>query len=451
MASQRVVITGIGVVSAIGCDVESFWRACLEGVTRVEPVPSHWHRFASLRSRIWSPLPPLAGLLQGIHASEVQQIDPVTAMAVSAGMQAVTHAGLKPVPVNDKHHAYVVPGIEAERAGVFIGTGVGGASSFANAHAHHLLHRALRELNGAVAEAAHETPDSAFEALTVSPRFNPFSVSMLMPNAVSTYCGIKLGLRGENETVVAACASGTAAIGHAFDALKHNRVDVALAGGAEYLFDAHGSIFRGFDACRTLVRESSGVDAANRPFDEQRSGFLFSQGGACLLCLETLENAEARGVEPIAEIVAYCDAFDGHSMMKPNPSGEGLHLMLQRLLQAGKIHANDVDYVNAHGNSTLAGDAVEAQVLCELFSQRPWVNSTKSLLGHTMGASGAFEAGVTALSIQRQCVHASLNLDAPIAELKFANATRDVNIEHAISHSTGFGGHSAGLLLRRAA
>jgi 3-oxoacyl-[acyl-carrier-protein] synthase II len=271
-----------------------------------------------------------------------------------------------------------------------------------------------------------------------------------MPNAPAAYVAIKHGLRGANAACAQACASGTAAIGQAYRAIANRQVDHALAGGSEYLDDPHGSIFHGFDVCRALVRECDPPAAANRPFDAARSGFLFAQGGAAMLLLESAEHAAARGVEPICEVAGFAHSFDAHSMMNPEPQGLAMEAMLRELLAAGGIAPRDVGYLNAHGTGTQSNDACEAQVVQRVFPYGVAVNSTKSLLGHTIGASGAIEAVVTALSLRDQCLHPSLNLHDPVADLDFVTRRESRRFDFAVSQSLAFGGHNAALLLARA-
>lgn len=451
--SRRVVVTGLGVISAFGDDTESFWSDCLAGRAAVAPVPERWHRFATLRSSLWAPLE-LPDFSPWFSRVECAQLDPVTLLAGTAAARALDAAGLETEVVDRRANTRRVHGIDALRTGVFVGTGVGGAHSSMVNHAHQVLARsrerlaALREQLGD--DALRAEADELLECMAHGPRFNPFVVSMLMPNAPAAYVAIKHGLRGANTACAQACASGTAAIGQAYRAIANGQVDHALAGGSEYLDDPHGSIFHGFDVCRALVRECDPPAAANRPFDAARSGFLFAQGGAAMLLLENAEHAAARGVEPICEVAGFAHSFDAHSMMNPEPQGLAMEAMLRELLAAGGIAPRDVGYLNAHGTGTQSNDACEAQVVQRVFPYGVAVNSTKSLLGHTIGASGAIEAVVTALSLRDQCLHPSLNLHDPVADLDFVTRRESRRFDFAVSQSLAFGGHNAALLLARA-
>ncbi len=446
--SRRVAITGAGVRTAIGDSVESFWNACQAGRSRVAPIPQRWLRFAGFRSRIWSPLAPPGPLLADAGRVARQQHDPVALLALGAARDALVHSGRTPQLVDQRHQRSEVPGLDPARAGVWMGTGIGGASSFLENHATHLLERPRRTLQrDAHDDAQHR---EVLDDLAHARRFNPFVVPMLMPNTVSATLGIKFSLTGPNVTAALACASGTVAIGQAFRALRAGRVDVALAGGAEFLDDAHGAIFRGFDVAGALVRDCDQPQRANRPFDRLRNGFLFSQGGAAVLVLEDLERARARGARVLAEIAGFGESFDAFSPMAIEPSGVHIDEAVLGALDDARADAHDVGYVNAHGTGTVANDETEAAVIDRLFGNRVVVAATKSLLGHTFGAAGAIEAVVTALTLDRQRTHGCLNLDDPVRPLGFARAAGPIEAEVGVTQSFGFGGHNAVLALRRA-
>jgi 3-oxoacyl-[acyl-carrier-protein] synthase II len=344
-------------------------------------------------------------------------------------------------------------GADSARIGVFFGTGLGGAITFLQNHTHHLFRmpRAAlvayadkhggtvdREaLNGVIAQMAHGT------------RFNPFEVSMVMPNAPAAAIGIKYNLTGPNQTCCLACASGTVAVGNAFRAVRDGRVDVAVSGGCEYFADEHGHIFRSFDVSGTLVREFADPQTANRPFDEKRSGFLFSQGGAAALVLEELEHAQRRGAPIMAEVIGFAETFDAHSMMSLAPGGKQIERMIRATLSDADLSPEDVDYINAHGTGTRNNDEIEAGVIDRVFGKSVRVNSTKSLLGHTIGASGAFEAVVTALTLRDGMTHICKNLDTPLLDLNFVRHAERFDPQVGLSQSFAFGGHNAAVVMRR--
>jgi 3-oxoacyl-[acyl-carrier-protein] synthase II len=285
--------------------------------------------------------------------------------------------------------------------------------------------------------------------MTHGPRFNPFEVSMVMPNAPSAAVGIKFTLTGPNVTYSVACASGTVAIGNAYRAVRDGRVEIAVSGGCEYFGDEHGHIFRSFDVSGTLVRDCADPETANRPFDAKRSGFLFSQGGAAVLVLEELEHAQRRGATIVAEVIGFAETFDAYSMMRLALGGEQIELMLRAALADAGVGAHDVDYINAHGTGTKNNDETETEVIGRVFGKSVLVNSTKSLLGHTIGSSGAFEALVTALSLRDQTTHVCKNLDTPLRDLNFVRAAGQFDLRVGLSQSFAFGGHNAAVVLRR--
>jgi len=454
VSRRRVVVTGLGVVSSIGSTTRAFWEGCLAGKSVVEEIPERWRRYADYKSSLWAPLPDLDYVDRGLSRVEISQHDPVALQAAAAAGEALADAGLAVELKSKRANTYEVAGVDAERAAVFMGTGIGGASSFLANHAYQILARPRQALEdvvqgssepGAVSDCLHRL----LEDLSHGRRFNPFVVSMLMPNAVSAFLGLKYSLTGLNHTSSLACAAGTVAIGEAFRAIRDGRVDMALAGGTEYLSDEHGGIFRGFDIAKTLVRDCGDPQGANRPFDAKRSGFLFSQGGAGVIVLEELKGALRRGARPLAELAGYGESFDAHSMMNVASDGVQVERMVRLALRDAELEVADIDYVNSHGTGTMANDAVEAAVIERVFGAHVLVNATKSLLGHTIGASGALEAVVTVLSLQHQRTHACKNLEEPIAELNFVLSAEPVKMAAALSQSFAFGGHNAALIFKR--
>lgn len=453
--SRRVAVTGIGVVTSLGLSTPEFWSGCLEGRTVVAPTPDHWRKFADYHSTLWSPLPPLDADALGASRIEMAQNDPVSLIAARAAREALDQSRISLEEKNKRARSFVTPGIDSARAGVFMGTGVGGATTFLRNHAFHLLSRHKARLAEVCAAAGGEGApvgeiSDVMESMVFGSRFNPFVVSMLMPNAAAAFLGQKFNFTGANRTSTLACASGTVAIGNAFEAIRAGKLDFALAGGSEYLHDHYGSIFLGFDVAGALTRECADPDLANRPFDERRSGFLFSQGGAAVLVLEALDDALRRGVPVLAEIAGFAESFDAYSMMQIEPEGVQIENMIRGALDDAGLAPGDIQYVNAHGTATQSNDAVEAEIIGRVFGPRVLVNSTKSLIGHTFGASGALEAAVTVLSLNEQTTHVCRGLTAPIADLDFVRSVESRDISAAISQSFAFGGHNAGLVFRRA-
>lgn len=459
-AGRRVAVTGVGLVTSLGSDLAAFWRRCLAGEAEVEPVPAAWSTYGPLRSRIWSPLgawerpTPLLGRL------EIRQLDPSSRIALLAAESALDHAALPRRAADPKRNGFRLEGIEPERAGVYLGTGVGGLQTCLESGRFLAFDRGKRRLRELVArlqeegslrveEAAGEI-EAELDRLPIPSLFNPFSVAMTMPNASAAALSIKLGLNGPAVTVAAACASGTAALGQGFRAIREGRCDFALAGGTELLSDPYGCCFRGFDALHVLATGERPPGEANRPFDEGRTGFLFGEGGAALLVLEELEGARRRGAPIRAEIAGYGETSDAWSVMAMEPGGRQIRRAIEEALADAGLDAADVGYVNAHGTGTPANDPLEAGVLAEVFPHRPRVNSTKSLLGHTLGASGAIEAAVTVLSLESGHLHPSRNLEKPVGDLAYVTAPVEASPRHAVSQSFAFGGQNSVLALSQA-
>ncbi len=451
--TRRAVITGAGTINPIGAGVEEFWQNCLAGVAANSPIPDSWARYADTRSHRWSILPASALAQSGLSRVEMLTHDPVAVLALGAAREALLQSGLALDPASAASKISVPVGIDAERAGVFLGTGLGGAVTFLRNHTHHLGQRAralLKELAVLLAPSGElNSLNEVIGLLDHGPRFNPFEVSMVMPNSPAAALGIRHGFKGPNETSCVACSSGTTAIGNAFRALRDGRVDVALTGGCEYFGDDHGHIFRSFDVAGALVQDGEMPEQCNRPFDQQRSGFLFSQGGAAVLVLEELEHARRRGAPILAEIVGYAETFDAYSMMSMPAAGEQIERMMRLALDDAGVGAGEVDYLNAHGTGTEINDRVEAETIERVFGKRVLVNTTKSLLGHTIGASGAIEALVTALSLKHGTTHICRNLENPVRELNFVRKVEAHDLHVGLTQSFAFGGHNAALVLRR--
>jgi 3-oxoacyl-[acyl-carrier-protein] synthase II len=374
-------------------------------------------------------------------------------LALGAAREAIGRAGFTLTPAGERSRNFVLSGADSARTGVFFGTGLGGAITFLQNHTYHLLRKPRATLAAYIEK--HEDSDDRdtlkdiVEQMTHGTRFNPFEVSMVMPNAPAAAIGIKYNLTGPNQTCCLACASGTVAVGNAFRAVRDGRVDVAVSGGCEYFADEHGHIFRSFDISGTLVREFADPQSANRPFDEKRSGFLFSQGGAAALVLEELEHAQRRGAPIMAEVIGFAETFDAHSMMSLAPGGKQIERMIRATLSDAGLSPDAVDYINAHGTGTKNNDEIEAGVIDRVFGKSVRVNSTKSLLGHTIGASGAFEAVVTALTLRDGMTHICKNLDTPLLDLNFVRHAERFDPQVGLSQSFAFGGHNAAVVMRR--
>jgi 3-oxoacyl-[acyl-carrier-protein] synthase II len=452
---RRVVVTGIGVITPLGNSVAEFWNQALAGTTAWSPVPEHWSHYGRANSTIWAPLPSRDYSPWGVSRIDATQLDRGEQIALACARQALDDAGISYELEDEKKNTFGLTRVDPESFGVFIGTGIGGATSLCAAVVHHVAYPAVTALASLHKDLAHDGADahvvtrleSIRAALRVPTRFNPFSVPMAMPNGLSAIIGIRYGLHGRNATNAGACAAGTIAIGHALRAIRSGEMPVALAGGVEYLGDDWGGIFHAFDVVQTLVRAGDDPASANRPFDEKRSGFLFAEGGGAVLVLEELEHARPPAATIVAEVTGYGETFDAHSVMMLEPSGVHMEKMVHQALGDAGVTAADIDYVNAHGTSTVLNDETESAMLGRVFGNRPLVNSTKGLVGHTIGASGAIEAAVTALSLRDQTTHVCANLDAPINGLRYVRDPGPYPMARALSESFAFGGHNAALVL----
>ena len=440
---RRVVITGIGVVAPNGATTAEFWDNCLALRSSVMPIPEHWSNYWQPLSRVWAPLPAIDFGARGIGRVERMQLDNSAMLAIVAAQEALENARLPFILSDEKKNIFSVAGFSGDRTAVFMGTGIGGISSFAGNEGNHILSPCSARLRQS------ELPMDGFADVMRAPsRFNPFVVPMTMPNSCSAVLGIRFSVTGANRTICTACASGTMAIGQAFDAITAGKADAALAGGAEYLADDYGGVFRGFDIAKTLVKNCDDPQTANRPFDQKRSGFLFAEGGSAVLVLEELSRAQDRGAPVIAEVLSSAETFDAHSVMSIDASAKQIRRMMIRALGEANVTPGEIDYINAHGTGTEQNDEIEAMTIESVFGAQPLINATKSLTGHTFGAAGAIETAVTALSIARKTTHACKNLEEPVRPLNFVTAAGPFEIRTALTQSFAFGGHNAGLVLR---
>ncbi len=451
MSRRRVAVTGIGMVSPTGTTAPACWDACLAGQAAVAPIPDQWRRWSGFQSTVWAPLPTVDFAAAGIAPLEAMRLDGAVMLAIVAAREALADAELEASLVDAKRGIWQLKGVDGERAGVCMGSGGGGITTLIESQNSHLL----TPIQPLASRGTPETPDPASDALdtllaSLPKRFNPFAVSMIMPNAVSATLGIRYSLRGPNTTCALACAAGTAAVGQALRSIRAGDTDMVLCGGAEFVGDPFGSVFRAFDTAKTLASVVDRPETANRPFDRSRTGFLLAEGGAAVLVCEDWEHARQRGARIYAEIVGYGESFDAYSMMIMEPTGRQLSRAIGLSLADAGIAEGDVDYVNAHGTGTIVNDDVESAVIEGLFGSRPLVSATKSLTGHCMGASGAIEAAITALSLRDQRVHGCVNLEDPVRPLNFARQSTDAQLAWAVSQSSAFGGHNAAIVMRRA-
>lgn len=420
---KRVVVTGMGAYTSYGLGTEVLWKRLLEGETVIENIPDAWKLFTKQKG-IYAPLPVLDYRELDFSKMELTQYEPVNLNMLLAVDEALKNANIEYTLVNNKLNSYDLKNIEMQKMGVFAGTGIGGIES--------LTKNTLNLKSMQRGEAG---------------RLDPFSISKAMPNNIAASIGIKLRLHKHINSYAYACATGTIITGKAYESIKSGLLDVAIAGSSEY-FDKAGAAYNSFLKAKTILTDGDPL-TANCPFDKKRSGFLFSEGASGALVLESLEHAQQRNANILAEIVGFEESFDGFNMVSGDPSGIYIEEMLEKLLKDANIGAQEIDYINAHGTGTLKNDAVEAEIFEKLFGKRVAINSTKSLLGHSIAASGTIEAIVTMLSMRDQKVHKNNGLTNPIKDLNFVRETTDVAIEYALSNSYAFGGHNGALLFKR--
>ncbi len=407
---RRVVVTGLGMLTPLGNDWRSTWEGLLAGRSGISRVTA----FDASEYDC-----PLAGELRGFDAASVvgpkqlRRIDRSTVLAIAAAREAVADAGID------------VSALGPETVGIVLGTGIGGA---------HLLVENQQALE-------QRGPR----------RVSPFLITHMLPDTPTGLLAIELGVRGPNLAVTAACATGGAAVGEAAEIVSRGEASVVITGGFEA--SIRPVYYAGFQAMRALATHPDPT-RASRPFDAERNGFILSEG-ACCLVLEEAEHALARGAHIYAEWLGAGTASDGFDMVAPPEDGRGIRTAMARALRRAGREPSDVDYVNAHGTSTPINDRVETRALRTTFGEhadRLLVSSTKSMLGHMMGAAGAVEAAVAALVCERQIVPPTINYEHPDPECDLdyvPNEAREAPVRHALSTSVGLGGHNSALIFGR--
>ncbi|OFU77266.1 beta-ketoacyl-[acyl-carrier-protein] synthase II [Staphylococcus sp. HMSC10B09] len=408
--NKRVVITGMGALSPIGNDAQTNWENALKGVngidtiTRVDTEEYNVHLAGELKD---------FNIEDHISKKDARRMDRFTQYAVVAARQAVEDANLT---INDDN---------ANRIGVWIGSGIGGMETFEVAHTI-LKNKGPR-------------------------RVSPFFVPMLIPDMATGQVSIDLGAKGPNGSTVTACATGTNSIGEAFKIIQRGAADAMITGGTEAPI-THMAL-AGFSASRALSTNDD-KETACRPFQEGREGFIMGEG-AGILVIESLESAQARGAQIYAEIVGYGSTGDAYHITAPAPEGEGGSRAMQAALDDAGIEAKDIQYLNAHGTSTPVGDLYEIKAIKNTFgdaAKNLKISSTKSMTGHLLGATGGIEAIFSALSIRDSKVAPTIHADSPDPECDLdivPNEAQDLEIEYAMSNSLGFGGHNAVLVFKK--
>jgi len=413
--SRRVVVTGISVVSSLGCEVSEFWDRICAGKSGIASL----QRFdcSDFKVRFGGEVREFDATEQmPIDAKEVRRMDRFCQFALVAAHKAIEQSG---IDLNEG---------DPFRHGVLIGSGIGG----------------LQEI-----EQQHNT---LFDRGPT--RVSPFMIPKLILNAASGNISVRWGLRGPSSAVATACASGTNAIGDAFRLIQNDVADVMITGGAEAALTPMG--LSGFARMNALSTRNDDPEGASRPFDRDRDGFVLSEGSGVIV-LEELEHAQQRGAEIMAELIGYGMSADGSHMTAPDPRGSGAAQAMSAALRDAKIDPSQVDYVNAHGTSTPLGDVAETRGIKSVFgddARKIRISSNKSQLGHLLGASGGVEIVASIMALRDQVIPPTINLDNPDDECDLdyvANEARPAKVEYVLKNSFGFGGHNACLVLKKAA
>ncbi|MGH3131498.1 MAG: beta-ketoacyl-ACP synthase II [Gaiellaceae bacterium] len=406
---RRVAVTGLGAVTPLGNDVPSTWRAALAGESGVDFI--HAFDASDFPVRIAAEVKDFDPTSVA-SPKEVRKLDRNVLLALGAGREAVADAGLD--------------GFDPARVGIVFGSAIGGFLG-------------IMEQSEVLRERGHER---------VSPNFLP----NVLVDSASGQLAISLGIRGPNYAVVSACATGSHAVGEAAELIKRGDADAVLAGGTEACM--HPLILAGFCAMRGLVAEDEHPPRASRPFDATRAGFVMGEG-ACVLVLEELDSARARGAKVYGEVLGYGASNDAHHMAQPDPESIGVAEMMRAALGRAGIEPERVGYVNAHGTSTPLGDAAETKAIKDVFGDHAYrlaVSSTKSVTGHCFGAAGAIEAMMCVLAVQNGILPPTINYRNPDPECDLdyvPNEAREVQVDVALSNAMGLGGHNGCVLVGR--
>lgn len=406
---RRVVVTGVGAVAPNGIGIENFWSNLIRGVSGVAPIT----RFDASKHDTQ-----IAGEVKGfdpfqwMEKKEVRKMDLFIQFAIAAAQMAYDDSGLK---VTDENR---------ERVGVFVGTGMGGIPALEESH------RILMERGPG--------------------RISAYFIPSIITNMGSGHISIRFGMKGPNSCVCTACATGNHAIGDSFRLIQRGEADVMLAGGAEAVITP--LTIGGFCSMKALSTRNGEPTRASRPFDKERDGFVMGEGSG-IMVLELLEHAQQRGARIYAELVGYGMSADAHHITLPAPDG-AVRSMRLTLGDAG-VNPSEVEYINAHGTSTPAGDLNETQAIKTVFGEHPRslaVSSTKSMTGHLLGAAGGIESVITVLAITRRMLPPTINQDTPDPECDLdyvPNTARPAEVRYALTNSFGFGGTNASLLFKR--
>ncbi|BCG59181.1 3-oxoacyl-[acyl-carrier-protein] synthase 2 [Paenibacillus sp. URB8-2] len=408
--SHRVVVTGMGVMTALGKDLETFWDSLMNGKSGVSTIEafdvSEYTTQIAASIKDFDPE-------ELFGRKEARKMDRFVQFALAAGQQALNDSGL-----------VIGENIEAERLGVSVGSGIGGLGTWEDQH-NLLLEKGPK-------------------------RVSPFFIPMMIANMGSGQLSISLGAKGPNTTQVTACATGSHAIGDSLRMIQRGDADAMICGGAEATIRPTG--MAGFCAMRAMSTRNDEPEKASRPFDTDRDGFVMGEG-AGILVLESLEHALQRGARIYAEVIGYGLSGDAHHMTEPDPEGAA-RCMKMAIRDAG-IQPEEIDYINAHGTSTPVGDKSETTAIKKALGDHAYkvaISSTKSMTGHLLGAAGGVEAIICGLSLQKGIIAPTINLDNqdPDCDLDYVpNTPREADLNIVMSNSFGFGGHNATVILKK--
>ena len=409
MSERRVVVTGLGVVSPVGSDIETFWKSLTEGRSGVQ-------RYTAFDSEIYDCK--IAGEVRDFEPAkhfkspkDARRTDRFTQLAMAAAKSALADSGID------------LDAVDRERFGVMIGSGIGG----------------LKSMEDECRRLFERGPS----------RVSPFTIAMMISNMASGLVSMEYDLRGPNMSIVTACATANHSIGEAWRMIKFDDADFFIAGGTEATITQLG--MSGFAAMRALSLRNDEPEKASRPFDKDRDGFVMGEG-AGLVILEELEHAKARGAHIYCELAGYGLSADAYHMTQPLPEGEGAARCMRSAMRHAKINPEQIDYINAHGTSTPIGDLCETKAIKQAlgeYAKTTMVSSTKSMTGHLLGAAGGVEFAACALAIKNGVSPPTNNLDnpAPVCDLDYVpKIAREKKVKVAMSNSFGFGGHNATLL-----
>ena len=408
---KRVVVTGVGAVTPIGNDADTFWQNIKKGVNGIDVVKSF--DVSQFKTQIAGEIKDLE-ITDHIDKKDARKMDRFTQLGLIAATEAVENSGLD----MEKEDPW--------RVGVITGSGIGGILTFEEQHTNYL----------------QKGPG----------RVSPFFIPMMIGNIAPCQIAMKFNARGVNENVVTACASSTNAIGTAFRHIQYGDNDVIIAGGCEAAVAP--TAFAGFCNMKAMSTRNDDPQHASRPFDANRDGFVLSEGAAFIV-LEELEHAKARGAHIICEMTGYGATDDAYHITSPIPGGEGGAKAMELAIKDSGVEPKDITYINAHGTSTKLNDLFETQAIKSVFGDAAYkvaVSSTKSMTGHMLGAAGAVEAIVCARAIEDSYIPATINYETPDPECDLdivPNVGREQEVTYAMSNSLGFGGHNASIVFKK--